>query len=157
MKKILTGVLVLCLVLAGCGRGETVPSSGGGPVASGVFSEAEKEDSSESSSAASGPEAGDTGTSEEVSKPSQPLSPDLAEGAEEELLAIATEFAVYYPRPFSSTKELYFDRFVMLNIYYDDPARKGEDGIVWIDPQKTGGGSGTALWDIWLCVRPSSR
>ena len=45
MKKILTGVLVLCLVLAGCGRGETVPSSGGGPVASGAFSEAEKEDS----------------------------------------------------------------------------------------------------------------
>ena len=59
MKKILAGVLVLCLVLAGCGRGEAVPSSGGGPVASGAFSE-----------------------------PSQPPSPDLAEGAEEELLKL---------------------------------------------------------------------
>ena len=32
------------LVLAGCGRGEAVPSSGGGPVASGAFSEPEKGD-----------------------------------------------------------------------------------------------------------------
>ena len=107
MKRIVLVLAVVCLVLAGCGRGEAVPSSGGGPVASGAFSE-----------------------------PSQPPSPDLAEGAEEELLAIATDFAVYYPKPFSSTKELHFDRFVMLNIYYDDPALKGEDGIVWIDPKK---------------------
>ena len=55
MKKILAGVLVLCLVLAGCGRGEAVPSSGGGPVASGAFSEPEKGDGGESSSAASEP------------------------------------------------------------------------------------------------------
>ena len=59
MKKILVGVLVLCLVLAGCGRGEAVPSSGGGPVASGAFSEPEKND-------------GDTG----VSGPSQEDAPD---------------------------------------------------------------------------------
>lgn len=88
MKRIVLVLAVVCLVLAGCGRGEAVPSSGGGPVASGAFSEPEKEDSSESSSAASGPEAGDTGTSEEVSGPSQPPSPDLAEGAEEELLKL---------------------------------------------------------------------
>ena len=65
MKRFVLALVVVCLVLAGCGRGEAVPSSGGGPVASGALSEAEKEDSSESSSAASGPEAGDTGTSEE--------------------------------------------------------------------------------------------
>ena len=136
MKNLLVVVLVICLVLAGCERGEAVPSSGGGPVASGAFSEPEKEDSSESSSAASGPEAGDTGTSEEVSGPSQPPSPDLTEGAEEELLAIATDFAVDYPKPFSSTKELIFERFVMLNIYYDDPALMDDNSIVWIDPTK---------------------
>ena len=136
MKNLLVVVLVICLVLAGCERGEAVPSSGGGPVASGAFSEPEKEDSSESSSAASGPEAGDTGTSEEVSGPSQPPSPDLTEGAEEELLAIATDFAVDYPKPFSSTKELIFERFVMLNIYYDDPALMDDNSIVWIDPKK---------------------
>lgn len=44
MKKILAGVLVVCLVLAGCGQGEAVPSSGGGPVASGALSEPEKEE-----------------------------------------------------------------------------------------------------------------
>ncbi len=107
MKRIVLVLAVVCLVLTGCGRGEAVPSSGGGPVASGAFSE-----------------------------PSQPPSPDLAEGAEEELLAIATEFAVDYPKPFSSTKELIFERFVMLNIYYDDPALMDDNSIVWIDPKK---------------------
>ena len=44
MKRIVLGLVVVCLVLTGCERGEAVPSSGGGPVASGVFSEAEKEE-----------------------------------------------------------------------------------------------------------------
>ena len=64
MKRIVLVLAVVCLVLAGCGQGEAVPASGGGPVASGAFSE-----------------------------PSQPPSPDLAEGAEEELLKyVLSEF-----------------------------------------------------------------
>lgn len=43
MKRIVLVLAVVCLVLAGCGQGEAVPSSGGGPVASGAFSEPEKE------------------------------------------------------------------------------------------------------------------
>lgn len=136
MKRIVLVLAVVCLVLAGCGRGEAVPSSGGGPVASGAFSEAEKGDGGESSSAASEPEADDTGASDAAPEPPQPPSPDLAKGAEEELLTIATEFAVYFPKPFSSTKELQFDRFVMLNMYYDDPSLEDKDGNFWITPEE---------------------
>ena len=52
-----------------------------------------------------------------------------------ELLSVATDFAINFPKPFAATGELDFSRFVMFDMYLDDPAMMDQDGIVWINPQ----------------------
>lgn len=73
MKRIVLVLAVVCLVLAGCGRGEAVPSSGGGPVASGAFSEPEKE---EVDTRVSGPSKEDASAleSDEASSQEKPVN-----------------------------------------------------------------------------------
>lgn len=55
---------------------------------------------------------------------------------EEELLSMATDFAIYFPRSFSSAKELDPTRFTLFKLYENNPNNCDKEGVFWVTPEE---------------------